>query len=1303
PSDWIEIYNGQAAAVNLTSWTLTDLATNRTLWTFPSLNLPGYGYLVVFASGKNRTNPAAPLHTNFSLTKESGYLALVRPGGTVLASEFNYGPQAEDVSYGLLPTGTSFAYGYLETPTPGARNTGLQEAGPPAEEVVFLKDGQPVSGGLFAANFSLSLMPPVAPGSVIRYTLNNTIPSTASPAYTNPLTITSTTTIRARVYSPNQLPGPVTSRTFIRLDASLTNYNGSGLPFSSNLPIVVLDSFGVPVDAYSDSGQQRPYRLTYAVTVDKDPLAPSPNTGRAVITGPADFQGRSGTHVRGESSSGFPQKSYSWELWNNEDEDKEGSLLGFPAESDWVLHAPYTDKTLMRNHLVYDQMRALSGKASAMGVKFVEVFFNQDGGSVTASDYRGVYVLIEKIKRDSERVAIEKLNPLMTDPALISGGYIFKKDKAGIGNTSFSTSTYGQTFQFVEPETPNAAQLGWLNSNVNAFEAALAGANFAHPTTGYAAYMDPLSFINNQWFVEITKQIDGYRLSTYFHKDRNGKIFCAPIWDYNLSLYNADYLAGDNHAGWYYNSLGGGDYYYWPRLHLDPNYKILHWDRYWELRRGRFASDTILGTIDTLASQLVNSSTTPVTNSMPSQAPLAENPAMRHYRKWPILGTYVWPNAGNVGARTKFWNGPNLNPTTYTSADAEVDAMKSFLKQRLAWIDDQNYVGSAIYRPPSFSHPGGSVPTGTTLTITRYTGTPPGGYSYASGGTLYYTLDGTDPRPSSGGAGDVVLISGSGNACQWLVPSAANGGLTLTAAAGAQQWTNYTAPPNNAQWNTATTGVGYERNPGDPINYLTHFGTNANTEAAMYSINPTCYLRVAFNIPNQAALDAVGTLTLGMKYDDGFRTYLNGVAIAGRNDTDPSLTSNPPTAQANQTNDDSQAINFESIDVTTLGRPALRVGTNVLAVHALNSPATSSDFLIAPRLTYQPVSNSGSAQTYTGPITLNTSAQVRARLFANGNWSPLTSANFIVGAVPASAANLVISELCYKPLAPAPGSPEYDAGFTAGNNFEYLELLNVSASPVDLTNCQFTTGITFHFSAVSPEKLLLMPGARALVVENEAAFLLRYGSTLSSRVLGSYSGNLSNSGETVTLLAANSSVIASLAYGIAEPWPVAASDAGYSLVMNSPAANPTYQPLTFRAGAQPGGTPGAGSGPAFSGTPTADTDSDGASDLLEYTSGTSPTNPASVAAPVGTWQELTINGVPGTFLTFSYRRAGAADGITCVVERSTALGTWSSDPSVLTYHSTVNHGDGTSTVTWRSTQPITATAREFVRLRVTQP
>lgn len=100
---WIELYNTGPGAVNLSGWHLTDDAGNLSKWAFPSTNLPAGGYLVVFASGKNRANPGWPLHANFQLDDNGEYLALVQPGGTVAhAYAPNFPKQRQNVSYGLV-------------------------------------------------------------------------------------------------------------------------------------------------------------------------------------------------------------------------------------------------------------------------------------------------------------------------------------------------------------------------------------------------------------------------------------------------------------------------------------------------------------------------------------------------------------------------------------------------------------------------------------------------------------------------------------------------------------------------------------------------------------------------------------------------------------------------------------------------------------------------------------------------------------------------------------------------------------------------------------------------------------------------------------------------------------------------------------------------------------------------------------------------------------------------------------------------------------------------------------------------
>jgi hypothetical protein len=547
-----------------------------------------------------------------------------------------------------------------------------------------------------------------------------------------------------------------------------------------------------------------------------------------------------------------------------------------------------------------------------------------------------------------------------------------------------------------------------------------------------------------------------------------------------------------------------------------------------------------------------------------------------------------------------------------------------------------------------------------------------------------------------------VLVSGSANACKWLVPSAGNGGFSLTAGSGAQQWTNLADPPNIANWTSSVTGLGYERDPGSGTSYASLIGAGSNTETQMYAINGTAYMRVNFTVADAAALANIGSLKLSLKYDDGFRAYLNGVLVAGRNDTDPSLASNPATAVANQIHDDPLALVYEDIDITADGLAALRVGTNVLAFHVMNSPATSSDLLLVPRLTAGAAGAGGGSGgiAYTGPIMLSSSRTINARLFANGVWSPMTTAQFIVGAAPATASNLVISEIMYNPRGAS--SAESLAGF-GDNDFEYVEILNVGPGAVDLTPCKFTLGITFDFSVADPDLRTLPAGGRIIVVGHRDGFALRYGNNPQIRIAGVFAGSLANEGETLVLRGAGDAIIAQVTYGISEPWPVASAGEGYSLLLNNPTGSPAYgDGMNWRSSGQIDGNPGLAPGPGFVGSPTVDTDKDGLTDFIEFAMGTDKTKGDSNQQIEGGFLTYEVEGNPGDYLHIRFPRNLAADGVNYIAECSSDLINWNLP---LTYVGTTHNGDGRAMVEYRTTDPIDAPTnrRLGLRLRVVAP
>ena len=228
-SDWIEIYNGTGSAVDLSGWFLTAEATNLTQWAFPDYVLADGDYLVVFASGKNRTAVTNELHTNFKLPAAGGFLALVDPQ-TNLVSFFApaYPPQQTDISYGRDPVLLD-AIGYYTTPTPGDPNATVGAGFTPEPEFS-------QAGGTFVNPFSLSVSAAVS-NAVIRYTLDGTVPTDVSPVLAGPLAITNSVQVRARAFAPGLLPGPMHSESYIQITEDVAN-------ITSDLPALIIYNFG---------------------------------------------------------------------------------------------------------------------------------------------------------------------------------------------------------------------------------------------------------------------------------------------------------------------------------------------------------------------------------------------------------------------------------------------------------------------------------------------------------------------------------------------------------------------------------------------------------------------------------------------------------------------------------------------------------------------------------------------------------------------------------------------------------------------------------------------------------------------------------------------------------------------------------------------------------------------------------------------------------------------------------------------------------------------------------------------------
>lgn len=354
-----------------------------------------------------------------------------------------------------------------------------------------------------------------------------------------------------------------------------------------------------------------------------------------------EYSGKISIEIRGSTSKEFPKKQYALELVNSVGGNNNVSLLGMPKENDWILYAPYTDKSLMRN--VISSLLHESMGHYAPRMKHCELILN--------NEYQGVYVLTEKIKQDSARVNLSELDYFNTDD--ISGGYLLKIDRLPELPCNSWRTEYGKVnIQFSYPKCTdvNHQQKSYIESYVNSFEKALFADDFHNENLHYTDYIDVVSFVDYFIINELSKNIDAYILSTYVHKESDeygGKLVMGPIWDYNLAYGNVDYRDGFLHDGFVaYQSP------WWGRLVQDSlfcNYTRSRWN---ELRNDQLSKSVIFSKIDSVSNML-------------------DKAQERNFTAWDILGKDVWPN---------YFIGQ-----TYSD---EISYLKEWFNKRISWLDE---------------------------------------------------------------------------------------------------------------------------------------------------------------------------------------------------------------------------------------------------------------------------------------------------------------------------------------------------------------------------------------------------------------------------------------------------------------------------------------------------------------------------------------------------------------------------------------------------------------------------------------
>ena len=735
--DWIEIYNPTGADLDLTGYHLTDEAADLSKWKFPSTLLQAENYLVVFASSKDRDTAGSELHTTFRLTSAGEYLALVAPDGTTVLSEFSptYPRQEAGFSHGvggLAPDGPT---GYFATTTPGSGN-GILLTAPLLAPVINPDCGSFTSSiqATISSNF---------PGGQIRYTTNGAEPSARSPLYTVPISFSTTTHLRARVFDPGTGDsGEIASVHFQKLSTASGGGLRSPASFNSTLPIIVIENFGAGGIPSPGSNYQTARIAVHEI---------DPATGRSTLTRPPDACFRIGIRRRGQSSSGFAKPQYRVELRDDNNVDTDYPLLGLPEESDWVFNGPWTDKALIRNPLAFELGRTIGIQAPRTA--HFEMFLSTNGGTLAATEYVGVYVLLEKIKDGRNRTDLANLEPTHSTTPEVTGGYMLRFEPPGIANDGPRAFNW-TSVEIIEPKTPTLAQERWIGRYLDQFVRTIGwrrgqGANNSgvpnsNPVTGYPAYIDVDSFVSLFIVNELLREQDSYVRSDYMFKDRLGKLHKGPLWDYNLIAGTGCCFDNRNTQGWQYlhdYNRGGRDHSYEPDwfvpLMRSPDFKQQVIDRWAELRKdGVLEVSNLFDVIDSLADPLARA-------------------AVRNFTKWNILGS------GSVGFPTPATN----------NWQQQIEFMKNWLVQRMGWIDSQFPGGVTIGSDSGVVVAGTDVPLNT------------------PNGVIYYTTDGTDPRlPGGGISGSALSLGGGGqvpinstldliarsrSGTQWSAPSSA--------------------------------------------------------------------------------------------------------------------------------------------------------------------------------------------------------------------------------------------------------------------------------------------------------------------------------------------------------------------------------------------------------------------------------------------------------------------------------------------------------------------------------------------------
>jgi hypothetical protein len=1109
--DWIELYNPGSAAVDVAGMYLTDDTNEPTRWQFP----PGYpelttiaaqGFLLLWADGDTAD---AGLHANFKLSADGETVALYDRDGVTLVDSVSFGQQTPDVSYGRYPDGAAAWLPMLLT-TPGDKNVRIYQGA--VAEPQFSRPR-----GFYDSTFTLELTTPTE-GAAIYYRLDGadplsgTVRSTVSGTkYTGPITISRTTCVRAAAIKADWMYSPTVTATYIFLD-DVIHQPAYPAGFPTNWGSTVVD-YAMDSRVVNDP--------TYAPTI-KDDLKTIPSV--SVVLSKTDFfDAQKGIYAN------LQAHGLAWER---------------AASLEWIDPVRKTDFQVNAGLRIHGSQY---GRSASVGKHSLRILFKNEYGPSTLK-----YPLFE----DSDVDEFDNL--------VLRGiwNYSWFGDSTACGGLGTSHADYLRDLY----SRDTIRDMGRLNPRGRPVHVYINGLYWGlyilseRPDEGFASIhlggtdedydilyangaMETVAGDQTAWNALLTlASADLSKANAY---EAIQKVLDVPAMiDYLLMIY---YVGSRDAPVLLCNDQQPRNFYTLRSRNPAGPFVFLPWDVEWTLESPTENRVNIVGQANPhyfLNRLKANADFRMLLADRIYQQFFYDGPLTTEQGTARYLARATEIDRAIIGESAR-WGDERRPSAPYTRTDwiAERDRLvNQYFSGRTATVLNQ-LRQAGLYpavSPPDFmvngkAQRGGHAAAGSTIALS------------AAGGTIWYTLDGSDPRPPGSTA------SATSDSLTWVAENAAKKVLVPTGPV-SDAWKTDTAF-DDASWTSGTGGVGFERSTG----YETYFKIDVGNQ--MYGKNETCYIRIPFSV--SVSLAEIVSLTLKVRYDDAFVAYLNGQEVqrarfTGTPAWDSGATSN---------HDDAASVQLETFDLSAhLG--TLQQGTNLLAIQGLNQGRTSSDFLISVELTASkaaadlpPSGISPSAIRYAGPFLLNASAHLKTRVLSGSTWSALNEATFAVGPV---AESLRVSELMYHP---APTGDVNDP------NTEYLELTNIGTQTINLNLVRFADGIDFTFPSFE-----LAPAGYCLVVKDLGAFYRKYSPTLP--VVGQYTGSLSNAGERIELQDAAGRVILQFEYR--DSWFSKTDGGGFSLTVKDPVTtdpNALSGASAWKASSQAGGTPGAADQP----------------------------------------------------------------------------------------------------------------------------